>query len=382
MTHRERLLKVIAGELPDRVPVAPDFSNMIPAKLTGLPFWDLYLYQKIPIWKAYIDAAKYFGIDSLMDGYCPVEFDDIYLDKPDDRKRAIVYRSDDRIVTQRYIKHLDGRMEWDGKVDVYYIDNPPTEGLLPESIRLPKIPDRWEPLMGVCEQPRGEALLRLVKKEMGDTGLVGIVAGTSILLHNENDIFDYYDDPAPFEEKRDRMLDYFLRKLDRLASMPEDARPDFICTGGSGTLVFQTPEIFMNLGYPIVRAVTKKAKEYGFPSHVHSCGRETMLLEMCEDTDLTIIDPLEIPPMGDCNLKELKKRFGSRYVLKGNLHTTNVMLKGTPEQVMEASRKAIEDAAEGGRFILSTGDQCGRDTPFENIFAMIEAAEKYGRYDV
>ena len=34
-------------------------------------------------WKAYIDAAKHFGIDSLMDGYCPVEFDDIYLDKPD-----------------------------------------------------------------------------------------------------------------------------------------------------------------------------------------------------------------------------------------------------------------------------------------------------------
>ena len=85
--------------------------------------------------------------------------------------------------------------------------------------------------------------------------------------------------------------------------------------------------------------------------------------------------------MGDCNLRDLKKRFGARYVLKGNLHTTEVMLKGTPEQVTEASCRAIEDAGEGGRFILSTGDQCGRDTPFENIFAMIEAAEKYGRYD-
>jgi len=30
--------------------------------------------------------------------------------------------------------------------------------------------------------------------------------------------------------------------------------------------------------------------------------------------------------------------------------------------------------------ILSTGDQCGRDTPDENLAAMIETARTYGRY--
>ena len=49
MTPRERLLKVLAGEIPDCVPVAPDISNMIPARLTGKPFWDLYLYNDPPI---------------------------------------------------------------------------------------------------------------------------------------------------------------------------------------------------------------------------------------------------------------------------------------------------------------------------------------------
>ena len=38
------------------------------------------------------------------------------------------------------------------------------------------------------------------------------------------------------------------------------------------------------------------------------------------------------------------------------------------------------DTASGGRFILSTGDQCGRDTPQENLRAMIETARTYGRY--
>jgi uroporphyrinogen decarboxylase len=101
---------------------------------------------------------------------------------------------------------------------------------------------------------------------------------------------------------------------------------------------------------------------------------------MTEETALTVIDPLEIPPMGDCNLAELKRAYGEEIVLKGNLHTTDVMLRGTVEDVVRASRKAIDDAAAGGRFILSTGDQCGRDTPDENLVAMIETARTYGRY--
>ena len=95
---------------------------------------------------------------------------------------------------------------------------------------------------------------------------------------------------------------------------------------------------------------------------------------------LTVIDPLEIPPMGDCVLSELKEKYGGKIVLKGNLHTTETMLRGSAEDVAAASREAIDDAAKGGGFILSTGDQCGRDTPDENIEAMIETARTYGKY--
>ena len=117
------------------------------------------------------------------------------------------------------------------------------------------------------------------------------------------------------------------------------------------------------------------------PCYVHLCNPEKELVKiMAEDTLLTVIDSLEIPPMGDCNLAELKRLYGNKLTLKGNLHTTEVMLKGSVQDVINASKKAIDDAKEGGRFILSTGDQCGRDTPFENIFAMVETARTYGRY--
>jgi uroporphyrinogen decarboxylase len=65
----------------------------------------------------------------------------------------------------------------------------------------------------------------------------------------------------------------------------------------------------------------------------------------------------------------------------GNLHTTDVMLRGTRDQVIAAARGAIEAAGASGGFIVSTGDQCGRDTPDQNIRAMVEAVERHGRYD-
>ncbi len=111
------------------------------------------------------------------------------------------------------------------------------------------------------------------------------------------------------------------------------------------------------------------------------CGKEMHIVRRAaECTDLSCINPLEILPMGDCDLAEIKRRYGHKLALMGNLHTTEVMLRGTVEQVKAAARQAIEDAGKGGGFILSTGDQCGRDTPDENIFALVDTCKTDGRY--
>lgn len=379
MTSRERLLTVIRGEIPDCVPVAPDTSNMIPARLTGKPFWDVYLYEEIPHWKAYIDCVKYFGFDSLMDGYVSIKFDDLgQIDR--DRKLAIVKRTEDRLLVRGY-REVNGKLFWEDTVTCYFKYGTPYPDLSLERMGVDITPSHFEPVYS--RNPygdlQGEALYRTVLHEMGDHGLVGVSSGTSILVGDEQQVYDYFDDPESFEELSQKKLEFYERYFKRLMQM--NPRPDFICTGGSGSLVYQTVDMFRKLGLPIVKRITQLCHEYGIPSHVHSCGPETNLVKICHDeTDLTIIDPLEIPPMGDCNLKELKRLYGDKLVLKGNLHTTSVMLNGTVEEVIRASKQAIDDAAEGGRFILSTGDQCGRDTPDENIFAMIETARTYGKY--
>ena len=67
MDSRLRFLTAMrAGGVPDRVPAAPDISNYIPCRRTGRPFWEIYFEGKIPLWKAYLDAADYFGIDAWM----------------------------------------------------------------------------------------------------------------------------------------------------------------------------------------------------------------------------------------------------------------------------------------------------------------------------
>ncbi len=125
MTNRERLLTLIQGKIPDFVPVAPDFSNMIPAKLTGKPFWDLYLYNDPPIWEAYIDCAKYFDIDAVMDGYFPLTFE---TDKADaEWQPFIVFKDSERIVIQKS-QVIANQRYWQNTVDVYYVADPPNDG--------------------------------------------------------------------------------------------------------------------------------------------------------------------------------------------------------------------------------------------------------------
>ncbi len=380
MTPRQRLMKVLSGQIPDCVPVAPDFSNMIPARRTGKPFWDLYLYNDPPIWEAYIDCARHFNIDSLMDGYfwySPPDPDERPSNEPP-WETCIVSRDKDMIVTQA-CQVENGRRRWAGTVNVYYRADPPTHSVDPGKIGLPATPARWEPLEGVKPVDHGPAGLARVKELMGDQGLVGVFATWSSVLNNQESIYRYYDHPELHEQWAREHLEASEKRF-RLI-MAQEVRPDFICVGGSGTLVFQSVEIFRQLAFPAVKRVIELATAAGLPTHVHSCGPEKELVKiMAEETSLTVIDPLEISPMGDCDLAELKRLYGDRIVLKGNLHTTEVMLRGSVDDVVRAARRAIDDAAAGGRFILSTGDQCGRDTPDANLHALVETARTYGRY--
>jgi uroporphyrinogen decarboxylase len=76
----------------------------------------------------------------------------------------------------------------------------------------------------------------------------------------------------------------------------------------------------------------------------------------------------------DTDLKEARIKLGDRWCLSGNIDPVKVLLQGSPVDVANAARKCIQDAGEKGGFILSTGECVARDTPPENIDAMVKTA--------
>ncbi len=311
MTPRERLLTLLKGGVPDHVPVCPDISNMVPARLTGKPFWDIYVYKDPPLWKAYIDAVKHFGIDGGFELY---EFGDLFGDLEEIWESRIVHRYENgSFVTQDFCETTG---QWSKTVVVHTVDNPPATDVTPKRIHLPSTPSSWEQIKGVKKWPSGFELWKLIKKEMGERGVIGMPSGaTTCLLSSPEEIYDYYDNPEKYRRKRDKIIKKLEKRIEVIAGL--DEKPDFLLCGASGSLIFQTPKIFRELALPILKRVTELASEIGIPTHVHSCGPEKEMVKIAAlETKLNVIDPLEIPPMGDCNLAELKNYMVIKLSLK------------------------------------------------------------------
>jgi uroporphyrinogen decarboxylase len=375
MTPRQRMMTALRNQQPDRVPVAPDISNMIPARLTGKPFWDIYVNNDPPLWKAYIDAIKYFGIDGWF----------IYGD--------LQYKPQIEIGTETKIEKLDGRWQVhtiyhtpEGDLTTTTVcmkDNPPTN----TEKMVKNFKEDFKKLKYILAPVvrYDPSNFQSQKTMLGELGIMAVIAGTPGLpIFNE--FFDgnmeaatyaMIDHPDLFEELV-QMCDKLTMQV---VDMAIEAGADSILTGGSGSITLQSPALWRNLSLPTLKKVIKRCKEAGVICGVHSCGKEFYMVQVCaKETDLDYINPLEVPPMGDCSLAECKQKFGGEIALMGNLHTTEVMLHGSVDDVRCESLKAIRDAGQGGGFVLSTGDQCGRDTPDENIFAMVRVVEEFGKY--
>ncbi|UCH36687.1 MAG: hypothetical protein JSV65_03280 [Armatimonadota bacterium] len=378
MTSRERMIVAMTGGRPDRVPVAPDISNMIPCRLTGKSFWDIYLHGDPPLWRAYVDAVRHFGIDGWF------TYGTVAFQRAGDRREwttETISRSDERIVTRTACRTPDGDLTCE---TTYYVADPPTQThkwIKDFPADMAKLRHFFPEITGCDPAPLEE-----MRAHLGEDGALGVCVG----VPGFQELFVWFERGLEavayaWADHRDELREFVSwqeRDVLRQVEMLLDARPDFLLLGASGLWTLNTPQAFRELSLPTLQQATRMAREAGVPTMLHSCGKERKLVRICaEETALDCINPLEPPPMGDCDLAEIKRQFGGRLALMGNLHTTDVMLRGTPERVMDAGRQAIEAAGAGGGFILSTGDQCGRDTPDENIRALIAAAERYGQYD-
>ncbi|MCD6529464.1 hypothetical protein J7L06_09135, partial [Candidatus Bathyarchaeota archaeon] len=77
---------------------------------------------------------------------------------------------------------------------------------------------------------------------------------------------------------------------------------------------------------------------------------------------------------------EVKRRYGRRIALQGNVDCTWVLPYGTEEDVRRDVRRAIDQGAKGGGFILAESNSMHPNVKFENILIYVDEGKKYGRY--
>jgi uroporphyrinogen decarboxylase len=137
-----------------------------------------------------------------------------------------------------------------------------------------------------------------------------------------------------------------------------------------------SPEMFSTYAAPRLKEVFSAVYKAGAIPSLHICGQTTPILEMMCATGAKI---LEIDHLVD--LGKAKQKVGHKVCLMGNIDPTEILLNGTTAEVEKAVKLCIRQAAEGGRYILSSGCEIPPTAPLENIRAMVNATEKFGRYD-
>jgi uroporphyrinogen decarboxylase len=394
MSSKERMMRAFRREVPDRVPCCPDISNMIPARLTGKPFWDVYMYENPSLADAYLQAIDYYGIDGwYIYGYirggnskffCKgskakmVWFGGGMVNK-EELNSEIVETTPHQVKEKSWVDTPYGRLTM---ITIYPRYEPPW----PIEKMIKDIDEDWPKVRWFLGEDWDYDTEEMIGySDIGDRGIyaltIDLFTDWWFFLRDGDQqqlIFDLYDREREMKE----IFDFYYRYAIAKTKAYIEARPDEIFLQGScASMSMINPEIYRKWNLPLVREITRMCKEAGIISHQHTCGKSKDIVEMSyRETDLNVMEPLEPPPGGDVILAEAKQKYGDKFCLKGGLNTFIVMYTCTPEEIEKAAKKCIDDAAASGGYVLSTGDQCGRDTPDDNIFKLVEVSKTYGRY--
>ena len=144
---------------------------------------------------------------------------------------------------------------------------------------------------------------------------------------------------------------------------------------------FISPSHYREFVLPYEKKVIDAVRAtFEIPVYTHTCGAIGDRLELMAASGTAGIDTLDPPPLGTIDLADARRRTLGLLFLKGNIDPVNTMLLGTPDDVLAAARDRIETAGPGGGYILSTACAVPPAAPPENVAALAEAAESYGRY--
>ena len=176
-----------------------------------------------------------------------------------------------------------------------------------------------------------------------------------------------------------KIIDYLADWQTEIGLEMIDAGVDSIMIGedfadSRGT--FMSPTHFREFILPALKRQTQMLRK-SVPVILHHCGNISSVLEdIINETGADGLHPLQPEAM---NIADVKRRVGDRVCLWGNI-SVNTLSLGSPEDVAKEVKERIKDCAPGGGYILGSSHSLIDSVKVENLYAMIKAAHKYGKY--
>ena len=142
-------------------------------------------------------------------------------------------------------------------------------------------------------------------------------------------------------------------------------------------LIF-SPEFLKKEFFQRAKKLVDTWHKYNIKCIFHSDGDYRSILD---DLVLAGYDGIHsMEPLAGWDLGQVKKQH-SELVLIGNIDISQLLPNGTLQEVIAATKVAIDNAARGGGYILATCSEIHNSCKLENIIAMVETAWKYGKYE-
>ena len=336
----ERVLTTIAGGTPDRVPVVPLMIHHA-IKLAGYRLGECARDPQKLV-NAHIKAWQTYGYDGFhvsCDNWilpsalgCPIQFFD---DQPPTAKEKPLVNSTDLSRLTRPRTGTEGRM-----------------GFKVEATQL-------------AAKAVGDRCFLMTCFDQGPFSLATAVRGI------ENVMLDCVDDPQFVFDLLEICTDAVIKFARACGSAGCHA-----LTFGDSTAGLLSRGLFERFALPFEKQVMAGLSDLGIPVFLHICGNTAHIVDLMATTGAA---GLEVDYQHD--IAFYREKVGNRICLKGNIEPSGVLYQGSPEEVREACRRAIEQSRAGGRFILSSGCEVPRDTSPENLRALVASAKEFGRYE-
>jgi uroporphyrinogen decarboxylase len=165
-----------------------------------------------------------------------------------------------------------------------------------------------------------------------------------------------------------------------LARKQVDQGVDFICINsdyGYNRGPFISPRMFAEFVTPYLAEIVSAIHELGVKAILHSDGDLRQILDQLVSTGLDGYQSID--PQGFMDIAEVKRTYGDRLVLMGNVQASLLQEVDEP-RIRQSVQYAMTHGKPGGRFIFSTSNCVFKGMPLESYHLMLDEYEKLAWY--